>query len=297
MKFKHILAFIILGMSSQVCMGLDDNFPDSNPKDIPPHVGNFSLEGSQQPGPFIGLGQNIIGKNVFQVYLYGDHYVAPDKHATDLLPFIVYGVTDNFSINLNFPMAVKLSQGDTQSSGLEDWSAQFEYAFYHENTMIYTDQATVVANITFPTGSAQKQPNTGFGAPSFMLATTFNHTTASWFMFTSPGVILTTQDDGLRYGDQFLYQVGFGRNISAKPNKEIWAFMVELDGQYTKASKLFGENISNTGGNVLYMTPSIWYSTPKFIIQLGAGAVVAQHWLGVQPRQSYFMAFDLCWTL
>ncbi len=42
------------------------------------------------------------------------------------------------------------------SSGFSDLGVQFEYAFYEDSDLFKTKQATVVAGVTFPTGSYTK---------------------------------------------------------------------------------------------------------------------------------------------
>ena len=97
----------------------------------------------------------------------------------------------------------------------------------------------LVANITFPTGSSKKNPPTGFGSPSLFLGGTYYHVLVDWFVFTSHGAILTTSNHRTKIGDQFLYQFGFGRTIPS-PEGWIYAWMIEIDGQYNKKNRIHG---------------------------------------------------------
>lgn len=72
----------------------------------PPNIGNFALPPSQQPGPLLSFGQNILLKNQTAVYLGADDYTGNQQHYAEALPNIVYGLTDNFSIMLNAPIAL-----------------------------------------------------------------------------------------------------------------------------------------------------------------------------------------------
>lgn len=68
-------------------------------------------------------------------------------------------------------------QNNQYACGLEDAFLQFEYAYYINNTPTFSDQATILANITFPTESATKEPAPGIGGCSFLLGTTtYSHT-------------------------------------------------------------------------------------------------------------------------
>jgi len=111
------------------------------------------------------------------------------------------------------------------------------------------------------------------GSPSFFLGTTFNRTYVDWFVFSSPGAVLTTAKTGTKFGNSYLYQFGFGRNI-ADTNGWILAGMAEIDGDYTQRNRVRGIIDANSGGNVIYVTPSLWASTKKFIFQFGVGLPV-----------------------
>lgn len=142
----------------------------------PPRIGNFALPSSQQPGSFLSLGQNIVDAKVAQLYLLVDDFVGKNRQFIDVAPSVLYGITDKFSINFNIPVAASYHQDDTRSSGLEDIFLQFEYAYYVNSTSRFSEQATILANITLPTGSTEKQPPTGAGAASFLLGTTYSRT-------------------------------------------------------------------------------------------------------------------------
>lgn len=252
-------------------------------------LGNFALPISQQPAPLVGFGENIIDKGKVQLFLFADAFLGKDSRITDIIPGVLYGITNNFSFFFNAPLSPGNKNRDEHSSGLEDIFAQFEYAFYTGNNSNSVNQATVVANVAFPTGSSSKDPPTGFGSSSFFIGTTFNHTQVDWFFFTSPGAVLTTTKDGTKFGDQLLYQFGFGRNIPS-PSGWIFAWMLEFDGQYSWKNKIKGRTDPDSGGNTIYMTPSLWFSSKRIILQFGAGYPMVQHLFGNQPKK--FISID-----
>ncbi len=262
----------------------------------PPKTGNFALPTAQQPGALVSFGQNMLDKGQTQVFAFLDDYVGDNKHAADVVPSILYAVTDNFSIFFNVPIAASYKQGAKRSSGLEDMFLQLEYAYYNYKNSDFVDLGTIVANMTFPTGSSDKQPPTGAGAPSYFLGTTLVRMYNNWFGFVSPGVVLTTSHDGTKFGNQYLYQAGFGRNIYSIPSKLIVDWMVEIDGQYTEENKINDNKDPNSGGNVVYVTPSLWISGEHLVVQLGAGFLPTQHLFGNQNRNNYLLVANFGWT-
>lgn len=269
---------------------------DKEKEEEPPRIGNFVLPFSQQPGPLIGFGQNILDKNEKQLFLLADDFTGVNRHFIDVIPSILYGISDDLSIFISVPIAASFKVGSQTSSGLEDILAQLEYAFYNHSTSTYSDQATLVGNITFPTGSIHKQPPTGLGAPSFFLGATYNRTYVKWFLFGSPGMMLTTSKGRTKFGNNYLYQFGFGRNI-ADPDGWLIAWMAELDGTYATRDRVSGLTDRNSGGNIIYLTPSIWASTKYLIIQFGVGYPVIQNLYGDQSRSTFVAAVNFGWSI
>lgn len=261
----------------------------------PPKIGNFKLPTSQQPAALFGFGGNIIDKNEIQLYFFADDFIGKNKITTDLIPSVLFGITENWSISFNFPFTPILEDGRNKSDGLEDFFVQLEYAFYNKSTLTYVDQATIVANITAPTGSIKKKPPTGFGSPSFFLGATYYHVLVDYFVFTAPGAILTTSEHRTKIGDQFLYQFGFGRNIPS-PEGWIYAWMLEIDGQYNKKNRINGRIDRNSGGNAIYITPSLWISSKKMLLQFGISFPFNQNLFGNQRKFDYALNLNFAWS-
>lgn len=262
----------------------------------PPSIGNFVLPPSQQPGPLVGFGENIVDENQKQLFLFADDYAGINKHFVDVVPGFLYGIKDNLSIFLNAPVAASYKENENHSAGFEDFLVQLEYAYYIQKSSTSEDQATIILGASAPTGSIQKNPATGYGSPSFFLGGTFNRTYVDWLFFASPGGVFTTAKNGTKTGNTYLYQFGFGRNIK-DVNGWILAWMAELDGYYSERSRISGIIDTDTGGNIIYLTPSLWASTKKIILQFGVGFPVTQHLYGDQKRDTYLLAANLGWTL
>ncbi|KTD71733.1 hypothetical protein Lste_0018 [Legionella steelei] len=69
------------------------------------------------------------------------------------------------------------------------------------------------------------------------------------------------------------------------------------DGQYSQRNKINGGIDFNSGGNVVYVTPSLWVSSKKLIVQLGVGLPVTQNLYGNQTKDSYLLVANLGWAL
>ncbi len=288
---------VAAGQAPEKASGQDKNgdAAQTEEKAEPPKIGNFALPTSQQPATLFGFGGNIIDKGEVQLYFFADDFEGKEKIITDLIPSILFGITSDWSVFFNFPFTPEMRDGRDRSSGLEDFFIQLEYAFYNKSTATYVDQATLVGNITCPTGSLQKNPPTGFGAPSFFLGGTYYHTRVDWFAFTAQGAILTNSERGTKLGDQFLYQFGLGRNM-VSPVNWIYAWMVEIDGQYSQKNTIERILDNNSGGNVILVTPSIWISSKEFIFQFGISLPLTQRLHGIQHKFNYALNLNLAWS-
>ena len=130
---------------------------------------------------------------------------------------------------------------------------------------------------------------------SYFIGGTFNHTRTDWLFFTSYGALLTTTHHQTKFGNQYLYQGGFGRTF-ANFKKWIVDWIVEIDGTFYEKNKVNGKMDPNSGGNVIYLTPSIWASTMHWTLQFGIGYAIQQHLFGDQNRYTYLIASSFGWT-
>jgi hypothetical protein len=260
-----------------------EKIDENDPKNWPLKLGNLSLPTSQQPGPLVGFGQHIVDEDQLQLYLMGADFTGAKSYQTQLAPSIVYGIVEHLSLFVNVPEFTGNKADSSHSSGLGDISATLEYVFLDKNEKYSSDEGTVLLQVSVPTGSTSKNPPTGIGSPSFLIGGTYNHTNPVWFYFVQPGVLFTTSYHGTQYGYQGLYQFGIGRCI-ATPKGWIIALMVEGDGTYACRDRINGKIDPNSGGNVFYLTPSLWMSSDNLIIQAGVGYPVAQSLFGKQPK-------------
>lgn len=263
----------------------------------PPQKGYFSLPASQQSGTFISLGQGILNKGQSQAAFFADDTIGTYQHYVDVYGSLLYGLSDSVSIQLYVPFAADYKQNGLHSSGLENINLQLAYGYYSDTTQNYSESGTLVLNTYIPTSSSHKNPSTGIDATSFLLGTTFSRTYVNWFLFVSPGIILNIPNSNTHYGNKYLYQGGFGHVIADSPSKWILSWLMELDGQYANKDKLNGIPNPNSGGNVIYVTPSLAYSNQNIILQFGPSFAFAQHLFGQQNNNHYAYSMKITWTL
>lgn len=264
----------------------------------PPVIGNFALDNSQQPSPLISFGQTIIDRNQVQLYLQTISPYHTGGAFANANVTLAYGISDSTALTFNYPLRSSPALKSLYSIQLLDISLQLEHAFYTSGNSKLQDQATIVGAITLPTHESRSiDAIVGYGVPSYFLGTTFNRTYVDWLVFTSPGVLITTTSNHIRIGSQILYQAGVGHNILYVSDESILFGLVEFDGQYAEKNVFYGYANHDSGGNVIFLTPSVSFSTPHTITQVGVGFPVVQNLNGNQIATDYFVAATFTWTI
>lgn len=230
-----------------------------------------------------------------QLYLGFSEVQGENQSLINTAPSILYGITDKFSVYLNVPIVISNNQNQYYASGLGDASVQFEYAIASNSTEQYSEQATILSNLSIPSGSTTKLPTTGTGSPSFLIGTTLSRMYSDWYGFMSAGFIATTSENATKFGNTALYQFGIGKNLFAQKDAWVLSALVEIDGQYNQKNKIQAQIDNDSGGNVIMVTPSLWFSMNKFILQGGIGAPLVQHLYGEQNKNHFTLVTSFGW--
>ncbi|MFO3070547.1 hypothetical protein SCQ64_15480, partial [Legionella pneumophila serogroup 1] len=73
----------------------------------------------------------------------------------------------------------------------------------------------------------------------------------------------------------------------SKTGKYIFFGLVEVNGIYTGKDKFIGDVDPNSGGNLVNIIPSLWFSTKKLFFQLGVALPIIQTLNGEQNKIHY----------
>ena len=259
------------------------------------HIGNLALPTSQQPGPLFAFGQNIVDKGDKQLFLTVNRIQGQNNLTATYIPTFLYGFTDKLSLFLYEPIAGRLRDGKQCSSGFQDLFVQLEWAFYNKNTPTYLNQATLVGTLILPVGSSTKEPPTGSGSPSIFLGGTLSHNATDWYLFGSLGIATSPGHRRQTPGTSIFYEAGIGKNITYVPHELIFMWMIELNGIYTAPGSEEARRKESSGGNTVFIAPSLWLSTQRVIIQAGIAVPIIQHLKGHQSKTSYWASLYAGW--
>lgn len=267
-----------------------------DPEKIQVKLGNLALPNSQQPGPLFGFGQNVIDKGDFQFFTNVDYLKGKlfDSKYNDVAPALLYAFNNHCSVFLAAPFAVQ-STFDGRINGIENILVQFEFDLYAKDKLTATDEITFLIAGLLPVGSPCMNPPTGFTAPSIFVGTTASHMAIDWYYFIEFGAIMPVPRKNIKYGDVFLYNFGLGRSIMGNPDNYIFSWLIELNGIYDGNDIFDGVSNPNSGSSFIYVGPSLWLSTKKFILQAGIEFIVYEKLQGIQPPKEFFAALTVGW--
>jgi hypothetical protein len=122
-----------------------------------------------------------------------------------------------------------------------------------------------------------------------------SNTATDWYFFASPGTLLTTPHDGTKFGNQFFYQWGVARNIAYKSDKWILSAILEFDGIYSQKDKIKGCIDPNSGSNIIFVGPVLFFTTQRLYSQIGIAFPALQQLNGKQNTNKFLIEADLRW--
>ena len=199
------------------------------------------------------------------------------------------------SIIAEIPINIKSQLNGINSPGFGDIFVQLEYAFHNKDRYLYANQATIVWNIISPTESENNLNSPiSFGGPSTFIGFTASHVNPEWYIFGSSGVVFGIPYHNSKIGNKFLYQCGICRNIDYVPSKRILSVLIEFFGIYSQRDKLGDIKDRHTGGNTVYIGPTMWFATQKFIFTIGIAFAASQPKRFLN-KENYFFAAEIGW--
>lgn len=275
----------------------NDDGDDKSGESVRIREGNFALRSSQMPAPLFSLGQLIVDKGDQQMYFFVGQLKGKCFNYIDFIPFLLYGLRDDLSLLVAAPTAVKFQENGQRNAGFEDIYATLEYAFLANAHPTYATQMTILGSIYCPTGTRTNFPPTGLGSTSFFFGPTANYMSLEWYLFASVfGQFAVRNRYNFRPGNAFYYNAGIGRNIAYKTNTYIFNCLLELNGIYQQHDTQCRSKNPNSGGHILSISPSLWFSTRKLILQLGISLPIHQKLNGTQNKETYLLAASMAWT-
>lgn len=307
--WRYFRGLLILALINYLNLALAEDSKANSP----PNTGNFALAPAQQPIPFFSFGQNIVDKNQLSISYNPSYLYSRTQQIIQGTPSVLYGLTNSASVLITIPYALSYTNGHQNLAGMGDVAVDWEYAFFNHENSYYSEQATVIFSNTFPIGTAKgnrqkdlsmrisgfsrKNAPSSLDAFSYFVGATYARTLTDWYGYIAPGALFIDKKNSIQLGTQYYYNLGIGHHINSVEQQYLVFGLVEISGQYSDKTQLASHTVPNTGGSIVYATPSLWFSTPKFGVQIGISLPLIQSWYGNQSNISYYASSILTWTI
>ncbi len=247
--------------------------------------------------PIFGLGPHTIYKGGFGLEMEFERESASNSNEKEknlvLHNEIIYGLTEDLAITLALPYVLdhKLDAESIEksSSGLSDISLRVKYRFWRRDRPGVQDAAAFMIGIKFPTGDADKSPRLGSGSTDFLFGLAAGRESLLWYYFGDIRYRMKTKGSAsLKVGDRFFADVAIGiRPWPAEYLKPDLVILAELNWETLMRNEFDGLDVSNSGGNLLFLSPSFFLTYRNWAVKGGVQIPLHQNLYGSQPGEAY----------
>jgi hypothetical protein len=238
--------------------------------------------------PMFSLGNRMMPKGRFAAlerYIYQKN---ENSSASILVPTVRYGITDKLTIRWHLPIFIDRTVGKKSSDGTSNLVGVIEYSLFKhrvkETNREY--QFNLIAGMDFKTETHDAKPSVGYGGTSFLVGTTGSSLSKKWYTFYSLAGAFSTTHNKQHPGSQFFYEIGAGYTIKHSILHNL-CVLLEMDGILSDKDKLAQTANPNSGGNIIYLGPSIEYRYWTFLGAVGIQFPIVQHLNGNQDKRDF----------
>lgn len=204
---------------------------------------------------------------------------------------IIYGLTEDLALTLALPFILnrKLDANGigTSSSGIGDTSLRVKYRFWRRDRLGVQDSAAFIVSIKFPSGNTDKSPRLGTGSTDFLFGAAAARESLLWYYFADVRYRVNTRGNAnLKIGDRFFADGAIGIRLwPAEYLKPDLVVLAELNWETFLRDKLDGLGVKESGGNLLFISPSFFFTYRNWAVKGGVQIPLYQSFDGNQPEE------------
>ncbi len=222
----------------------------------------------------------------------------------------VYGFTAKSSVLVKVPIIyreLKTATGALRSDhGPGDVTVLGKYRFFTHNFKGGTSRISAIAGLELPTGDDNASDSLGFlpkgiqlgsGSVDAIAGAVYTLQTLDYQVDMDLRYIFNNEANNFEFGDVFKYNLAYQKRIwpSILPDKGIysqWNAVLELNGTYENKSELGGNDVANSGGNTVFLSPGIQFVSKRSIYEFSFLYPVIQDLNGNQLKTDYSLALS-----
>jgi len=238
--------------------------------------------------PMFSLGNRMMPKGRFAAlerYIYQKN---ENSSASLLIPTFRYGITDTLTVRGHLPIFLDRTVNKKSADGTSNLVGVVEYSLYkhRDKDMNKEYQATLLAGLDFKTVNLDANPSLGYGGTSFLVGTTGCGLSKTWYTFYSIAGTFATEYKKQQPGASFLYELGCGYIIKHSILHNL-CVLLEMDGILSDKDSFNNIHNPNSGGNIVWLGPSIEYRYWTFLGAAGIQFPIVQNLHGIQDKRDF----------
>ncbi|MBW8017416.1 MAG: transporter [Planctomycetes bacterium] len=210
-----------------------------------------------------------------------------DTYAFPLV--IAYGLRPNLTLMARQRVKhrkMSMAGSISRDTGLDDLFLLAKYKLYRKNTRDYTFGVATTLGMEFPTGDDDFGSETWDLKPGIFTswrsgpwAADFS-TAYQWNGFADKG------KDGLNPGNELMVDLAFAHQFSIGGRADMsLSPVLEFNYKHLLSDRLSGQNVSNTGESLFFVSPGLKFTKSSFIMEVLLQFPVWQQQQGSQLRQ------------
>ncbi len=238
----------------------------------------------RQIGPLFCFGQNILDKDSIRLREVPYYFKNNQNSFAYTSHQAFYAPSDDMIVWMGFPTLLK-NVGFNKTGKLIAIRLETEYAYHHvvnpEKRVIVSVLGNSIIPTRFTTGNSPI-PYNDTGGISCYIATTAGRLTPAWYLYGSTGAQINPPYHHKKFGNMYRYEWIIGKGIpSGSWNTYV---MCEFSGIHLQRSRCADVTSFNSGGNIIYLGPSIISRSDHFYIWAGIQGAVLQGLHGNQQQ-------------
>jgi hypothetical protein len=219
----------------------------------------------------------------------------------------VYGFTSKASVLIKVPLIVKelreINALDRGDAGLGDTTVLGKYRVHTHNFKGGTSRLSLLAGLELPTGSDEERdsvgtlPQLGSGSVDVIAGGAYTYQTLDYEVDADLRYKFNRKANQFDFGDVFQYNFSFQKRISpiTLPDKGIysqWNAILEFNGIFADKNESLGEEVSDSGGHTLFLSPGIQYVSQRVVYEFSFQQPILQDLNGNQLETDYKLALS-----
>ncbi|GBE09321.1 hypothetical protein BMS3Bbin11_01676 [bacterium BMS3Bbin11] len=248
--------------------------------------------------PIFSIGPHVLFKNGVEVAAEMESDKAGNEKEQVLALNLKYGITGDWAVGVDLPYVFK-DKGYESSNGNGDFAIFTKYRFWRKDSLGLQESAAVLLKVLTDTASGNKTPSLDKGTTDTILGLTYGYEGRKWYRWASARYRFNgTNDLGINRGDKLLLDLVGGIRPNPTGYLEpdtVW--LLELNTEFGQRAELGGNDLSNTGGTEVFISPGIFWTKRFFAIKAGVQIPVYHDLNGTQNKSDYRARLTFEWHL